>query len=63
MKPERQDQTVHRAGPAKQDNKKHKTGRHRSKGTLEILKKGTGTFYEYKRKFTRFSVIEINHFL
>jgi len=40
MKPEKQDQVVHRAGPAKQDNKKHKTGRHRSKGTLEILKKG-----------------------
>jgi hypothetical protein len=41
MKPENQDQAVHRAGPAKQDNKKHKTGRHRSKGTIEILKKGT----------------------
>lgn len=34
------DQAVHRAGPAKQDNKKHKTGRHRSKGILDILKKG-----------------------
>lgn len=41
MKPENRDQAVHRAGAAKQDNKKHKTGRHRSKGTLEILKKGT----------------------
>lgn len=40
MKPENQVQAVHRAGPAKQDNKKHKTGRHRSKGTIEILKKG-----------------------
>jgi len=40
MKTENQDQAVHRPGPAKQDNKKHKTGRHRSKGTLEILKKG-----------------------
>jgi len=40
MKSENKDQAVHRAGPAKQDNKRHKTGRHRSKGTLEILKKG-----------------------
>lgn len=40
MKPETRDQAVHRPGPAKQDNKKHKTGRHRSKGILEILKKG-----------------------
>lgn len=44
MKPTNQDQAVHRSGPAKQDNKKHKTGRHRSKGTLEILKKGTSKF-------------------
>lgn len=44
MKPENQDQAVHRSGPAKQDNKKHKTGRHRSKGSLEILKKGMYLF-------------------
>lgn len=40
MKSENPDQAVHRSGPAKQDNKKHKTGRHRSKGILEIEKKG-----------------------
>lgn len=41
MKSVSQEQSAHRPGPAKQDNKKHKTGRHRSKGTLEILKKGS----------------------
>lgn len=40
MKPETRDQAVHRPGPSKQENKRHKTGRHRSKGILEILKKG-----------------------
>ncbi|XP_050441280.1 pre-rRNA-processing protein TSR1 homolog [Adelges cooleyi] len=40
MKTSNQEQATHRPGPAKQDNKKHKTGRHRSKGLLEVLKKG-----------------------
>jgi len=57
MKPEKQDQAVHRAGPAKQDNKKHKTGRHRSKGTLEILKKGTVKLTTIEKRVL-FSVIE-----
>jgi pre-rRNA-processing protein TSR1 len=31
---------VHRAGPLKQQNKTHKHGRHKSKGTIETKHKG-----------------------
>ncbi len=34
----------HRAGALKQTNKKHKTGRHRSKGTLDIQTRGNKLF-------------------
>lgn len=34
------EQSRHRAGVFKQQNKSHKTGRHRSKGALEIINKG-----------------------
>ncbi|XP_025411030.1 pre-rRNA-processing protein TSR1 homolog [Sipha flava] len=62
MKPENQDQAVHRAGPAKQDNKKHKTGRHRSKGTIEILKKGRSAQNTAKSKANhQLSRIERRH--
>ena len=33
-------QEVHRAGPLKQANKKHKTGRHRSKGVIDVETRG-----------------------
>lgn len=50
MKPSKEDQSIHRSGPAKQNNKKHKTGRHKSKGTLEILKKGNYLKHRYIKK-------------
>lgn len=34
------DQQAHRAGALKQKNKTHKTGRHRSKGTIDNEQKG-----------------------
>lgn len=34
------DQQAHRSGPLKQKNKTHKTGRHRSKGTIDNEQKG-----------------------
>lgn len=37
-------QQAHRSGPLKQQNKSHKTGRHRSKSQIENEKKGTYGF-------------------
>lgn len=37
------DQQRHRPGVFKQQNKAHKTGRHRSKGSLETANKGKNT--------------------
>lgn len=34
------DQSTHRAGPLKQTNKKHKTGPHRSKRSIETESRG-----------------------
>ncbi|XP_050525222.1 pre-rRNA-processing protein TSR1 homolog [Daktulosphaira vitifoliae] len=50
MKPVNQEQVTHRSGPTKQDNKKHKTGRHKSKGTLDVLKKGRTAQHAAKSK-------------
>lgn len=40
MAPPRTGQQTHKSGPLKQKNKIHKTGRHRSKGALDLEQKG-----------------------
>lgn len=40
-------QEQHRPGSLKQQNKAHKHGRHKSKGSLETLKKGMYTYTCY----------------
>ncbi|XP_071499069.1 pre-rRNA-processing protein TSR1 homolog [Diadema antillarum] len=45
--------TSHRAGPLKQQNKGHKTGRHRSKGKIDVQLKGKVNATTISRKWKR----------
>ena len=37
-------QVVHKSGPLKQQNKSHKSGKHRTKGQIAALSKGASTY-------------------
>lgn len=51
-------QAVHRVGSLKQTNKSHKTGRHRSKGSIEAIKKGKVNKVKISKKIHALTRIE-----